>query len=712
MLKKSLSLLVVFLMSLTLFSGVVSLAATAAPTAPAGVAGATYYLNETFSALPSGTKTLTSDASYTLSSSSSNSFNTDYNAVAIKAYAKGVFSPEITAAGDYVLSVDFMAPDISLGQSFRVYLDSTYKVAEITATGLLNLCQAETKQQLQSNVWYRLTANVTLSSGDISATVTNLSANTDVASKSATGKVTKITQLQVAPSAASNKELYTQNWQLYKKGAETGGDSGEEGGETPTVTPAPNAPADVENATYLLKETFNATLANNSTGTTGTTTYTWTTTDNRNAYDSTYNALNQDKALTATFSNPITADGNYVFTMDFMLPNTNLSADYKVYLFDNFKIMQLSKENGTLYLCQTDTGKKMTDLATEKWYRLTVNVSLPSKNIKATITDASTGTEIASKSTTNSNATQIKHIKLDGSGLYTQNWRLYKEYQKEYPVAPTAPADVQGAQYIIRNDFSSVPNGTDTYNENLTWIRGGNLNYNANYKALNHAAYLQGNFSSAVKQRGNYTFTMNFMVDNPTTLTDAYNLQINDFYVMSIAAETGKISLGGEETAVVVEDEKWYTVEAVMLVPDCTVDIKILDATDNSVVCSKSFNAIINFEDGISKIRLSNKKTAQTQLYTQSWRMYMLPHDFIAELNDGKITASYNSETEENAFIIIALYEGNSLKASSCKAYRNHTGLVTTSIDYIDGCNVKAFLWDPDSLAPFFHCIQDDDIRK
>ena len=278
--------------------------------------------------------------------------------------------------------------------------------------------------------------------------------------------------------------------------------------------------------------------------------------------------------------------------------------------------------------------------------------------------------------------------------------------------APTAPADVTGAQYIIKNDFTAVPNATDAFNSALTWSKGSDLNYNADYKALNHAAYVQGIFSSAVAARGKYTFRMDFMVDEPTTLTDAYNFQIDEYYVMSIAASTGVISLGGESTGVAVIDENWYTLEAVMVVPEGIVNIRVLNASDSSVVCSKSYTAIQNFADGISKIRLSNRSTVQTNLYTQSWRMYMLPHDFIAELNDGKITASYNSETEGNFFIVIALYEGNGLKDVSCSTYMDHSGIVTTDINYIDGCTVKAFLWEAGTYSPIFNCIEDGEIRK
>lgn len=407
--------------------GDIALTSIAAPEAPADVTGATYYLTETYSSLPSGTKTPATGVAYTLSSSASNSFNNNYNAIQQVAYAKGVFASPITAAGEYVMSVDFMAPTPELGNGdVRIQLDGSLRLAQVLADGKLYIGSNKIADSIKADHWYRLTANITLPSGDVVATVTDLTDNNEVVgTKNLTG-LTSITQFNINFTKVTNNPLYTQNWRLYTTTQHSGGDSGGDSGESIQPDTASQAPTDVANATYYLKENFSAIPSGTRPAVNGTM-HTFASSSN-NSFDSELNAVAQKAYAEGVFSPAISLEGDYVFTMDFMAASATFGAPFRVYLDESssWNLMQINDGTCNIDLCRQETGKPLT---LGKWYRLTANIALPSGNVTATVTDVKTGEVLASKSA-NGKLTTIAKVRIaptavTSNPLYTQHWRLY-----------------------------------------------------------------------------------------------------------------------------------------------------------------------------------------------------------------------------------------------------------------------------------------------
>ena len=435
--------------------------------------------------------------------------------------------------------------------------------------------------------------------------------------------------------------------------------------------------------------------------------YTWAF-SGVNSYSTEYNAMAMTAFAQAEYATAISGAGNYVVSLDFMAPTVdftgtdNTTKGIRIFLGSYF--LSTIGSDGALSICTQSTGHT---LQAENWYRLTARITLPSGNITATVKNLTTGADIATKSATAASTT-IPKIRFDmpaviKNPLYTQNWILYKE--KEKVAAPVAPADIAGATYYIKNDFTAKP-GADSSNSNLTWTTLSAFTYDTAYKALKHATPLKAEFTNALSIPGKYKFTMNFMVDDVSALGDEYRFQINDVFVMAIAANTGAVTVAGKAADYTLSDETWYTFEFVLSHPENEYEVNVINHSTGDVVCSNTTTSN-KFAEGIKKIYISNKTTAQDNLYTQSYRLYKLPNNFEAVVDGENITASYILETAGNAVIAVALFDETTKAMDSIafERFTDYTGVVKATIAKRAGCTAKAFLWNADTLAPLFDSI-------
>ena len=628
------------LVSVGVAAGNIASAPIVAPEAPEDVTGATYYLSETFSALPSGTKTPASGVAYTLSSSGNNSFNNDYNAIQHVAYAKGVFASPITTAGEYVMSVDFMAPTPALGNGdVRIQLDGSLRLVQVLADGKLYIGGNKIADSVEADHWYRLTANIALPGGDVVATVTDLTNNNEVVgTKNLTG-LTAITQFNINFTKVTTNPFYTQNWRLYtttqQSGEDGGGEDDEGNGESSPTTTAPSTPVAVEGATYFLNERFSTLPTNGSAGG-SLAPYTWTTSSSSN-YSNDYDALDAKSGVKVLFGTPISSAGDYVFSLDFMLPNTTLNTNLKLYLFDSFKMMQISSGGGALYLCQADSKVSLT---ANTWYRLKATVTLPSGDVSATLINPETNEELVTKSATGKTS-NIKQIfwapdATLTSSVYTQNWQLYTTTPQsggddeggdndggetsQPTAAPSAPEDVEGATYFVKETFGSLPaNGSSgtTGTTSYIWQSNSNSSYDSTYNAIAQKAVVKADFDDITKA-GDYVMSVDFMAPTPALGNGDVRIQLNGSLRVVQILSNGDLYLGGNKIGALTANH-WYRATANITLPSGNVTATVIDLTDDSaLVGTKELTGLTT----ITQFLFNFTKVTTNPLYTQNWRLY------------------------------------------------------------------------------------------
>lgn len=235
MLKKftfKLSALVCLVSVLTLCGASVFAAESITLTPP--VNSSDYFLNQNFTALPSGTWNgggLAAEAvSGTWARNSAVVYDSTNQALKMGGYMEAVLTAPITARGEYVFEVDVIAPDglefskdgTADKYQFMVY-DSQEKAQlfrpiEIGDGGTISICGTVTDNKIEKNKWYTLRGVFSLPAGQMGkGFVIEKESGTIIAQGEGQSNVTDIKKpLRCSYTKGVTNNLYTQNWRFYK----------------------------------------------------------------------------------------------------------------------------------------------------------------------------------------------------------------------------------------------------------------------------------------------------------------------------------------------------------------------------------------------------------------------------------------------------------------------------------------------------------------